>query len=56
MLAAARDRPAFQRTSQSPEFYVNFYRSYGSRRGASTDEEKERMATVQAGLTSGASL
>ena len=56
MLAAARDRPAFRRTSQSPEFYVNFYRSYGSRRGASTDEEKERMATVQAGLTSGASL
>ena len=38
MLAACRTRPAFNETSQTPQFYIAAYRAYASRRGASRSE------------------
>ena len=35
LLHACRERPAFNRASQSREFYIGAYRSYAARRGAS---------------------
>ena len=34
LLDAARERPAFQTTSQEPEFYIKSYKGYGQEKAA----------------------
>ena len=50
MLGAARGRAAFRATAQTPEFYINAYRSYCSRRGSATEGERAAVRAVQSRL------
>lgn len=52
MLDAARERPGFQATTQAPEFYINTYRSYCSRRGGATEGEMAAMQAAQSRFVS----
>ena len=42
LLDAARERPAFQTTSQEPEFYIKSYKGYGQEK-ATTKLEIEAV-------------
>ena len=50
LLDAARERPAFQTTSQEPTFYIKSYKGYGQEKAA-TKLEIERSAVPASGTS-----
>ena len=47
MLESSRKRESMKETSQTPEFYINAYRSYAAKRRRSTEQEMKDMENFQ---------